>query len=636
MVSGTQAGCLLLLAAALVCAEENHSTRGIPLVTSPLKLSTTEAYPRYEKVPTTKLIKITEDSSALNSTGRPESAGRSILPSVGNELWDGLLRDCLRKPTFSCFQKNVFTYLDGALALADVNVTQNFVFLRNGVDYEHISKEANDQEGSENEISDTDDEEEPRLAESPIEEVTNALYGKGVKFVMTHDVQVKLPGIFFDGATLKISPRSFEGNGALVKLELLPRTELEPRETGRIFFKHIKKHLKNKLLLGLLAVILIIKLIKIKIFWLLPLFVGVTTAKKLVLKFLLFLFPALSHIFKLCSWYHHTYHQTKFHHHQHHINHLHTVIPPWAYEHEQHHGPPHGHEHHGPVYHHGAGPELIYTKPPAGHPSDYLYGGVSSHSFQSDWDITGPAVGGGAEYFSDRNSHVGTFKPKLDDANEISSWGLGSTVSPPIQHSSQRTNPLLQEPIRNFTPRMPVYPAPVYIPKRGQTASIIAAQYSPNTAADAQLIREAQRQEALRIQAEQKLIADQQKILHQQPFVQDPQHQQNILRNATGLGDPFYGPIVQRIDRIFQQMGVVEEGCKERLVCSMYKNPARFSPHSNFISAELSRDTHELQKPTSTNPAVIRFYKYVQAAREGQDQGDCIRTYPQCPINTER
>uniref|UniRef100_A0A1B0C8P2 Uncharacterized protein n=1 Tax=Lutzomyia longipalpis TaxID=7200 RepID=A0A1B0C8P2_LUTLO len=144
---------------------------------------------------------------------------------------------------------------------------------------------------------------------------------------------------------------------------------------------------------------------------------------------------------------------------------------------------------------------------------------------------------------------------------------------------------------------MPVYPAPVYIPKRGQTASIIAAQYSPNTAADAQL---------------------------------------NILRNATGLGDPFYGPIVQRIDRIFQQMGVVEEGCKERLVCSMYKNPARFSPHSNFISAELSRDTHELQKPTSTNPAVIRFYKYVQAAREGQDQGDCIRTYPQCPINTER
>lgn len=162
MVSGTQAGCLLLLAIAIVCAEENHSSRGIPLVTSPLKLSTTEAYPRYEKVPTTKLQKITENTD--QNTGKSPNEARKILPSVGNELWDGLLRDCLRKPTFSCFQKNVFNYLDDALALADVNVTQNFAFLRNGVDYEHISKEANDQERSENEISDTDDEEEPRLA----------------------------------------------------------------------------------------------------------------------------------------------------------------------------------------------------------------------------------------------------------------------------------------------------------------------------------------------------------------------------------------------------------------------------------------------------------------------------------------
>ncbi|GAB0087567.1 uncharacterized protein DMENIID0001_018920 [Sergentomyia squamirostris] len=636
MVSGTQVGCcslllLLLLAVAIVCAEENHSTRGIPLVTSPLKISTTEAYPRYEKVPTTKLLKITQDT---NFTQNKES--QRLLPSVGNELWDGLLRDCLRKPTFSCFQKNVFTYLDGALRLSDVNVTQNFLFLRNNVDYEAISKEANEQEGSENEIADIDDEQEPRLAESPIEEVTNALYGKGVKFVMTHDLQLKLPSMFFDGATLKISPRSFEGNGALVKMELVPRTELEPKETGRIFFKKIKKHLKNKLLLALLAVILIIKLIKIKIFWILPLLVGVGTAKKLILKFILFLFPALSQIFKLCSWYHHNYHQTKFHHHQHHINHLHTVVPPWVVE----------HDHHAPVYHHSpggpgnSGPELIYTKPPTGHPSDYLHGssGSSGH-YQSDWDFTGPALG--AEYINDRNAQVGTFKPKIDDGNVIQSWGLGSTVTPPAHNSqSHHTNPLVhQDPSRNFTPRSPVvYPmavAPVYVPKRGQTASIIAAQYSPS-AADVQLLREAQRQEALRIQAEQKLVADQQRILNHQPFASDPQHQQNLVRNSTLLADPFYGPILQRIDKIFLQLAIVDEGCKERLVCSMYKNPSRFSPHSNFISAELSRDTNELQKPTSTNAAVIRFYKYVQAAREGQDQGDCLRRYPQCSLNTEK
>lgn len=47
------------------------------------------------------------------------------------------------------------------------------------------------------------------------------------------------------------------------------------------------------------------------------------------------------------------------------------------------------------------------------------------------------------------------------------------------------------------------------------------------------------------------------------------------------------------------------------------------------------RDSSELQKPTSTNLAVIRFYKYVQAARDGQDQRDCLRLYPACSINTE-
>lgn len=53
--------------------------------------------------------------------------------------------------------------------------------------------------------------------------------------------------------------------------------------------------------------------------------------------------------------------------------------------------------------------------------------------------------------------------------------------------------------------------------------------------------------------------------------------------------DPFYGPILIKIDTIFSQLGVSDEACKERLLCSMYKNPTQYSPHSNFISAELSR-----------------------------------------------
>jgi hypothetical protein len=55
--------------------------------------------------------------------------------STGNELWDGLIRDCLRKPTFSCIQKNVYTYLDGTLALNDVNVTSRVQLTRNEVEY---------------------------------------------------------------------------------------------------------------------------------------------------------------------------------------------------------------------------------------------------------------------------------------------------------------------------------------------------------------------------------------------------------------------------------------------------------------------------------------------------------------------
>lgn len=97
--------------------------------------------------------------------------------------------------------------------------------------------------------------------------------------------------------------------------------------------------------------------------------------------------------------------------------------------------------------------------------------------------------------------------------------------------------------------------------------------------------------------------------------------------------DPFYGPIVARIDSILNQYSAyVSEHCKEWLVCNMYKSPAQFSPHSNFLSAELSRyvtivlkclmtkykisfylhfcrDSSELQKPATLNAAVLTFYK---------------------------
>lgn len=61
----------------------------------------------------------------------------------------------------------------------------------------------------------------------------------------------------------------------------------------------------------------------------------------------------------------------------------------------------------------------------------------------------------------------------------------------------------------------------------------------------------------------------------------------SISRQETD--DEYYGPIIERLDVIFGQLRFYEETCKEMLVCSMYKNPAEYSPHSNLVSNELSR-----------------------------------------------
>lgn len=87
-----------------------------------------------------------------------------------------------------------------------------------------------------------------------------------------------------------------------------------------------EQFLKNKLMMAFIAAVLIINLIKFKVLFLLPMMMGVGPAKKVMMKILLFLFPALSHIFKLCHYYHSNYHSTKFVHHQHHIKHLHHTV----------------------------------------------------------------------------------------------------------------------------------------------------------------------------------------------------------------------------------------------------------------------------------------------------------------------
>lgn len=85
---------------------------------------------------------IEQNDNLTNKTRKPTII--STMITTGNELWDGIIRDCLRVPTFSCFQKNVHNYLDNTLNLGDVNVTNSFVFLKNKVDVHKYTREAND------------------------------------------------------------------------------------------------------------------------------------------------------------------------------------------------------------------------------------------------------------------------------------------------------------------------------------------------------------------------------------------------------------------------------------------------------------------------------------------------------------
>lgn len=61
--------------------------------------------------------------------------------------------------------------------------------------------------------------------------------------MVTHNVDLKLPEIMFDGATFRISPRAIEGNGLIAKLELVPKSEIESRSSdmARLFKKKISK-----------------------------------------------------------------------------------------------------------------------------------------------------------------------------------------------------------------------------------------------------------------------------------------------------------------------------------------------------------------------------------------------------------
>lgn len=142
-----------------------------------------------------------------------------------NSLWHLLINKC-KKPTLECVEKNMYSYLEDTLEYPkDYNLTDFLKFRRNRFNYTLISNETlpNDEE---------EDDDEPRTV---LEEMSRSLHDKSVKFLMTHDMEVQLPDVIFQETTLKVSPRALQDNGALIKIELIPKQYQMVQ--GRLFKK---------------------------------------------------------------------------------------------------------------------------------------------------------------------------------------------------------------------------------------------------------------------------------------------------------------------------------------------------------------------------------------------------------------
>jgi len=46
------------------------------------------------------------------------------------------------------------------------------------------------------------------------------------------------------------------------------------------------------------------------------------------------------------------------------------------------------------------------------------------------------------------------------------------------------------------------------------------------------------------------------------------------------------------------------------------------------------RELNELRKPSTDNPEILRFFRYMKAAKDGQDGADCIQLHPVCSSST--
>ncbi|XP_014212834.1 uncharacterized protein LOC106642537 [Copidosoma floridanum] len=573
--------------------------------------------------------------------------GFGALNETDNELWSGIIKDCRKEVTFSCIQKNAYEYLDHTLLdPGNITVFDGLSLVRNNLDYDACVKSdlksnlVEDDGGSdEGRGAKVNEEEEEEEHLSPLEEVTHALREKAIKFLATRDYRIQLPGFIGSGAGFNISPREIDERGALVRIDFDMRA-IEEQQQGRLFFiKKIKKHIQQKLFTALLLIILVIKIIKFKFMFVIPFLFGVGAAKKLFLKLLLFLIPAFGHVFKLCSSYYSS-HATKYHHHQHKVAHHHHHIPVPV-----------------PV---PVSKPVYYDHPPPSHVYDHPPPYILDEDFQG-YDYAHP--------------HIQYRK----DIEELKEWGIEPYDEPYDQLAPQpgmvypvpaftgtpsKLSPKISAPPHNsLPPPFLAKPSSIVdkVPPLPNSAShsLAYSAYAPSSPPRSTGIRppptplppgvvEApffgpQKPPAMQVNKQQQVFGG----FPQQQQQSRPGHNPQLQHSASSANaalvtvpqkskqydDEFYGPIVERLDEIFNQLRFSEESCRERLVCSMYKNPALYAPHSNIVSNELSRDPQELRENV-TSLSSQRFHRYFNAAQIGQDGGDCLRAF-YCSINTE-
>lgn len=155
---------------------------------------------------------------------------------TGNELWHGILKDCKKRVSFSCIQKNAYTYLDSAFIEKDnITVFDGLVLRKNQLRYQQCDRNSLEDNVIES-GEDCGSNEERGFEEelTPLEEITSSLRQKTVKFLATRDYELQLPEFFFEGANLKISPREIDDNGALIRVDF-GQKDLESQ--GRLFKK---------------------------------------------------------------------------------------------------------------------------------------------------------------------------------------------------------------------------------------------------------------------------------------------------------------------------------------------------------------------------------------------------------------